>query len=119
MAASVWRLEVDGGGTVASHIEVADGMWGRFVGLMGKRALPEGHGLCLRPCSQIHMFFMRFHIDAMFVDKDGRIVRLYADLKPWRVTRIVRKAKACIELPAGTAARAGVRVGDLVRLVGD
>jgi uncharacterized membrane protein (UPF0127 family) len=116
---SVWRLEADGKGTIANDVAVADGIWSRFVGLMGKRELAAGHGLCLKPCSQIHMFFMRFPIDAVFIDGDGRVVRSYADLKPWRVTRIVSKAKACLELPAGTIARAHLQRGDVLRLVSD
>ena len=91
-------------------------MWARFVGLMGRRELPAGHGLCIRPCSSIHMFFMRFPIDAVFVDGDGTVVRIYDAIKPWRMTGIVRKAKACIELPAGTCTETGVAVGDTLRL---
>ena len=88
------------------------------MGLMGRPALPAGHALYIRPCNSIHMFFMRFPIDAVFVDADGKILRLYPSLRPWRVTRIVRKAKACIELPAGAGASSGLLVGDTVRLVG-
>lgn len=95
---------------------MADTPWQRFVGLMGKRELADGAGLCLRPCSSIHMFFMRMSIDAVFLDKDGVVVRIYPSLRPWRVTRVVRKAKSCIELPAGGTAAAGVRVGDRLSL---
>jgi len=102
---------------VASNIDVADSVWRRFVGLMGRRELPAGHGLCIRPCSSIHMFFMRFPIDAVFVDGDGRIVRLYEAIRPWRVTRIVRRAKAVLELPAGTARSHRLNVGDMITLV--
>ena len=92
-------------------------MWARFMGLMGRPALPESHALYIRPCNSIHMFFMRFPIDAVFVDADGRVLRIYADLKPWRVTRIVRRSKAVVELPAGALAAAGVTLGDVVKLV--
>jgi uncharacterized protein len=115
----VWRLEAEGKGTIATDVAVAEGIWSRFMGLMGKRELPADHGLCLKPCSQIHMFFMRFPIDAVFIDGDGRVLRCYPDLKPWRVTRIVSKAKACLELPAGTIAGAQLQVGDVLRLVTD
>jgi uncharacterized membrane protein (UPF0127 family) len=114
-----WRLEAEGKGTIATDVAVADGMWSRFMGLMGTRELPAGHGLCLKPCSQIHMFFMRFPIDAVFIDGDGRVVRCYPELKPWRVTRIVSKAKACLELPAGSIATSQLQAGDVLRLVAD
>jgi len=107
-----FRLTTSAGKTVASAVAMAETPWQRFVGLMGKRELAANAGLCLRPCSSIHMFFMRIAVDAVFVDKDGVVVRLYPSLRPWRVTRVVRKAKACIELPAGTLASAGVHLGD-------
>ncbi len=107
-----FQLSTTGGKTVARAVAMADTPWQRFVGLMGQRQLAEGAGLCLRPCNSIHMFFMRISVDAAFLDKDGVVVRIYPSLRPWRVTRIVRKAKSCIELPAGTLAAAGVQVGD-------
>jgi uncharacterized membrane protein (UPF0127 family) len=109
---AVFRLETGAGVVVAGHVEVADGVLSRFRGLMFRDHLPEGHGLALRPCSSIHMFFMRFPLDVVFVDGDGRVVRLYENLKPWRMTRVVTKAKGCLELPVGTIARTGVGVGD-------
>lgn len=112
-----WRLQAADGSVVVEHIDVADTVWRRFIGLMGRRELPAGHGICIRPCSSIHMFFMRFPIDAVFVDADGRIVRLYETLRPWRVTRIVRRAKAVLELPAGTASAHRLNVGDVIALV--
>jgi uncharacterized membrane protein (UPF0127 family) len=113
-----FRLATATGTTVAGEVAVADNPWRRFVGLMGRRDLPEGAGLYLRPCSSIHMFFMRISIDAVFLDKDGVVVRIYPSLRPWRVTRVVRKAKSCIELPAGTLAANGVQVGDRLTLPG-
>jgi uncharacterized membrane protein (UPF0127 family) len=111
-----FRLSTSNGTTVAGDVTVAATPWTRFMGLMGRRELPAGEGLCLRPCSSIHMFFMRIPLDAVFLDKDGVVVRMYPSLRPWRVTRVVGKAKACIELPAGTLAAAGVRVGDRLTL---
>jgi uncharacterized protein len=111
-----FRLTTSAGTTVAGAVVMADNPWQRFMGLMGKRELAAGAGLCLRPCSSIHMFFMRMAIDAVFLDKDDTIVRIYHSLRPWRMTRVIRKAKACIELPAGTMAAAGISVGDRLSL---
>jgi uncharacterized membrane protein (UPF0127 family) len=111
-------LTTSTGTTVARAVSMADTPWQRFMGLMGRRELAADAGLCLRPCSSIHMFFMRIAVDAVFLDKDGVVVRIYPSLRPWRVTRVVRKAKSCIELPAGTLATAGVRVGDRLTLPG-
>jgi uncharacterized protein len=106
----------DGGAVVARQVERADSIWQRFMGLMGRSHLPEGAGLWLQPCSSIHMFFMRFAIDAVFVDREGRVLKIYAGLRPWRMTWFVRGAKACLELPAGCCAANGVRVGEVLRL---
>jgi uncharacterized membrane protein (UPF0127 family) len=110
------RLQTAGGVLIAEHIEVATTLWQRFVGLMGRHELPAGHGLWIQPCSSIHMFFMRFAIDAVFVDGDGRVLRIYPTLKPWRATWFVGGAKAVIELPSGAAAAAGISAGDTVKL---
>jgi uncharacterized membrane protein (UPF0127 family) len=113
----VYRLETDSGGLVAEHVAVADTIWSRFVGLMFRRELPAGHGLLIRPCNSIHMFFMRFALDVVFIDGDGRVVRVLDSIQPWRASSLVRGAKAAIELPAGTAGRAALVPGMLVRMV--
>ena len=115
--AHVSRLETADGTVVADHVEVADTLWSRFMGLMFRRELPPGHGLLIRPCSSIHMFFMRFPLDVVFVDADGRVLRVLHSIRPWRASTPVRGAKAAIELAAGTAARYGVSTGSVVQLL--
>lgn len=114
---ALFRLETEAGVVVADHVEVADSVLARFLGLMFRDHLPEGHGLALRPCNSIHMFFMRFPLDVVFVDGDGRVVRVLESIKPWRASTLVRGAKAAVELPAGTAARVGLAAGTVVRMV--
>ncbi len=106
---------------VANRIAVASTFWARFRGLMGRRALGPGEGLFLADNS-IHMFFMRFAIDAVFVQGndagDGwTVVGLRAALRPWRgLVMPVRGAAAVFELEAGTIARTGLAVGDRLAL---
>lgn len=111
-----YRLETDAGDLVAGHVDVADGVFSRFAGLMFRATLPEGHGLALRPCNSIHMFFMRFPLDVLFVDGDGRVLRVLDSIRPWRASTMVRGARTAIELPAGTALRTGVAPGTVVRM---
>ena len=80
-------------------------------GLLGRRELPNGEGILLKPASSVHMAFMRFAIDAVFVDADLRIVKIAADLRPWRMAA-ARGAKSVLEIAAGEAARRGLSVGD-------
>lgn len=84
----------------------------RFLGLMGQRSLRAGDGLWIDPCNSIHMFFMRFPIDALFLAEDGTVVKRIDALPPWRVTSIYRKARSVLELPAGVAAASLTSEGD-------
>ena len=111
------RLETAEGREVAARVEEADGFLRRGLGLMFRRELPAGHGLAITPCNSIHMFFMRFPLDVAFLDRDGRVLRAYHGIRPWRVSRVVRRARSAIELPAGTLAAAGVGEGSALRLV--
>lgn len=58
------------------------------------------------------MWLMRFPIDAVFIDRSGRVVRVAADLPPWRFAVAARGAQDVLELPSGTAARTGTQAGD-------
>ncbi|MGZ8696862.1 MAG: DUF192 domain-containing protein [Gaiellaceae bacterium] len=83
----------------------------RMRGLLGRRELPSGEGILLKPASSVHMAFMRFPIDAVFLDRDLRVVKIAAGLQPWRVAGS-RGAKAVLEIPAGEASLRGLTVGD-------
>lgn len=86
----------------------------RMRGLLGRRSLPGGEGILLRPAASIHTFFMRFSIDAVFLDDDLRVVGISPDLAPWRAAG-QRGAHAVLELSAGECAQRGLAVGDHVR----
>ena len=100
------------GAVLALRVERAEGMLDRMRGLLGRAALREGEGLALLPCNSIHTFFMRFPIDAVFLDRNGRVVRALPALRPWRATRFHLRAAQAVELPEGTLARTGTREGD-------
>lgn len=86
----------------------------RLVGLLGHASLAEDEGLWIEPCNSVHMFGMRFPIDVVFVDAEGRVVRVVDTLRPWRMTLPVRGARAALEIPAGAAARTRTEAGDLL-----
>jgi uncharacterized protein len=115
--AEVRRLETAEGREVATRVEVAGSFLRRGLGLMFRAGLPPGHGLMITPCNSIHMLFMRFPLDVAFLDREGRVVRIYPGIRPWRMSRVVRGARSALELPAGTLAAAGVEPGTVLRLV--
>jgi uncharacterized membrane protein (UPF0127 family) len=92
------------------RVELAEGLADRFLGLMGRAALDEDCGMFFPRCSSIHMFFMRFPIDAVYVDTDRRVRKIVADLKPWRLSWCPA-AYGVLEAPAGWAARVGLSEG--------
>ena len=103
------------GTDVCEHCVVADGPITRMRGLLGRAELPAGEGLLLRPAGSIHTHFMRFPIDALFLDRDLRVLDVRNTVRPWRMAR-KRGARAVLELHAGEAERRGVKVGDVLRL---
>jgi uncharacterized membrane protein (UPF0127 family) len=107
MAAGVLRKA--GGEVVCARCELADTPLQRMRGLLGRDGLAAGEGMLFRPAGSIHMFFMRFAIDAVFCDRDLVVVGVERELRPWRTAR--RKgAKVVVELAAGAAT--GVEPGD-------
>ena len=102
---------------VGDRVRVASSSVDRSVGLLRTPELKPGEGLWIERSPSIHMFFMPYAIDAVFVSKQGRVTKVVPNLKPWRVVWWARGARDCLELPAGQAARTGTRVGDELRLV--
>ncbi|WP_207907615.1 DUF192 domain-containing protein [Effusibacillus lacus] len=99
------------------RLEKADRFVSRFLGLMFRKELPENQALWLVPCNSIHMFFMKFSIDVIFLDQMNRIVKLAKHVQPWSVLSPVRSAYSVLELPAGTIERYGIEPGDKLVLL--
>ncbi len=89
----------------------------RGVGLLRRSELPRGEGLIIQPCNSVHSFFMRFPIDVVFVDKEGIVCHLVRTMGPWRASKIVRRARFVVELPAGTVDETSTQVGDQIAVV--
>ena len=106
--ASLRRLD---GRVVCEHLLVAARPLRRMRGLLGRKSLPAGEGILLRPAASVHTFFMRFPIDVVFLDKEDRVVGIETAVSPWR-TAGRRGAKAVVELASGECERCGLHVGD-------
>ncbi len=101
---------------LAERCRVAHSLRSRVVGLLATPEVAPGEGLLIERTSSIHMFFMRYPIDAVFTDRSGRVRRVVADLRPWRVVWWARGARDCIELRAGATAESGTEAGDELRI---
>ncbi len=97
---------------LADDLSVAENFFKRFMGLMFKKNLPAGKGLHIVPCNSIHMCFMNFPLDIIFLSKDLEILSTVEGIKPWRISRIISGSHSVLELPAGTIARTSTVVGD-------
>ena len=93
------------------EILIADTFLLRLAGLMFRKKLPAATGLLLAPCNSVHMCFMRFAIDVVYLDKDYKILKIVTNLKPWIGLSVCRKAWATLELTAGEAERCSLAVG--------
>jgi len=109
---------------LAERLEDGGSFWAKFMGLMGRPPLPVGEGLWLPGENGIHMLFMRFPIDVVFVTPpaDGssgprRVLSIRRALRPWRgVVWRVGGAKGVLELPVGTIEASGTAVGDEIAI---
>ncbi len=102
------------GNEIVSDLAVADTILSRMKGLLGKKSMLPGEGLLIKPCKGIHTFGMRFHIDAIFLDKNCRVVEVVRNIGPNRMSRIYLTAASVLEVPAGTADQSSTKSGDLL-----
>ncbi len=100
---------------VASSVEVAGTRNTRRRGLLGRDRLDETSAMLLAPCTGVHTVGMRFAIDVIFVDRQGYVVKVVRDLKPWRIA-LASRAHAVIEMPAGSLRWGQVLIGDRLYL---
>jgi uncharacterized membrane protein (UPF0127 family) len=100
---------------ICERCEMPKSAFGRMRGLLGRSGLDPGDGMLIDSAPSVHMFFMRFPIDVVFLDRDWRVVGVRHGLRPWRVAG-ARGAVAALELPAGAASAAGIDEGDVLAL---
>jgi len=107
---------------LAERLETAGSLWAKFMGLMGRAALPAGSGMWLPATNGIHMMFMKFAIDAVFVGKTGpdgsrRVLSVHRGLRAWiGLVPLVLGADGVLELPVGTVDATGTVVGDRLEI---
>jgi uncharacterized protein len=109
------------GTVLCARLENAGGLGGQGRGLLGRDGLEPGTGMLFEngrftPFMWMHMFFMRFAIDIVFIGRGNTVVKINRQLRPWRVSSIVFGALRALELPAGAADGSSTQVGDQIVL---
>ncbi len=107
------------GTVLCERVENAGGLGGQSRGLLGRESIAPTDGLLFdngrfTPIMWMHMFFMRFAIDIVFLDRADRVMRINRNLRPWRVSSMVFGARRALELAAGAAERSGTEPGDQI-----
>lgn len=98
-------------------VKVAESFLTRLRGLLWRPPLQEGQGLLLIPSRGVHMYGMKTALDVVFLDDDKKVCAVYEKLEPGQRTKVHREAWSALELPTGTVARTGTKMGDHVELV--
>ncbi|MGN0383436.1 MAG: DUF192 domain-containing protein [Eubacterium sp.] len=102
---------------VCENTELANTFIKRFCGLMYRKELPEGEGLLIEPCNQIHTFNMKFAIDTIFLDKDNKIVFIDENIMPGKIRPLIKNARKVLELNSGTIAKLGLQTGEQLYII--
>lgn len=99
---------------IAKEVLLAQSLYARIKGLMGKYSLSKDSAMFFDDCPSVHTFFMRFPIDVVFLDKDMVVTKVLENLKPWRCTMPFQyKNRYCIEF-ASNKISSKISKGDLI-----
>lgn len=101
----------DQNSSLGAAIAVAGTSTSRAKGLLGRDSLASGEGLLFKNCSSLHTFFMRFPIDIIFADKNGRVLKIAESVGPFRLVAAPLRSHYAIELPVGAIAESATKVG--------
>ncbi len=108
------------GTKIADKVELANTFWKRFRGLMLRRKFKKGNAMLFEFDHTgrfgIHMFFVRFPIDLVYLDSNFKVVETRAGIKPWKTYMPKAGANYLVELPKGTISRTKTKIGDEFRL---
>jgi len=101
---------------LATNVKVADTIFTRMKGLLGKKELPQGEALWIKPCFSVHTFFMQFPIDVLFLNNKNEVIASVSNLLPNRVTRLYPQSFSVLELPIGIIDASDTTIGDKVNI---
>lgn len=108
------NMEIDG--VIFSKVINADSFFKRLKGLMFTKEISRDSSIIIRPCGQIHTFFMNYNIDVLYLNKDNVILDMDENLAPWRIGKRVKGAVSVVELQSGKVKRSNIKVGQAIEI---
>ncbi|MEE9367912.1 MAG: DUF192 domain-containing protein [Pontiella sp.] len=108
------RILINDGKTLLETVILAETTAERLRGLLGRKSLPADTGMLIRPCRSIHMWSMRFPIDAAFLDERMQVIKIARNLRPWQLAFAPGKTASVLETAAGVMN--AVKVGDTLSI---
>ena len=93
------------------HLEDARSSFKSGLGLMGRKSMQASECLFLSGY-WIHTFFMRFAIDVIYVNKAFTVLKIDRNLRPWRISLPVFKARHVFECNAHMTEKLDIQLGD-------
>jgi uncharacterized membrane protein (UPF0127 family) len=101
---------------VACEVTVAEGLFARMKGLLGKKTMPRDTALLIVPCKSVHTFGMQFPLDVIFLDRRKRVIALNEHLVPNRLSAWHLRAVSVLEMPSGKIAATHTQIGDEIEI---
>lgn len=101
---------------LAAQLRTARNFFERFRGLIGSHPLKPGEGFLIPHCQGVHMFGMKYAIDVVYLDEQGKVIALVEGLRPNSFGPVHFRSKSVVELPEGTIKESGTKVGDMIYL---
>jgi uncharacterized membrane protein (UPF0127 family) len=103
---------INRGTLLGEAIEVAQTAAQRVKGLLGRECLEDGQGLLFKEAGSLHTLFMRFPVDIVYADKNGKVIKLAESVGPFKLVAAPLRCYYALELPAGAINESRTRVGD-------
>lgn len=102
---------------IAAEVITARNFFSRLFGLTVRRKLKADEGFYIEYCSSIHTFGMRYSIDAVFLDRNYKVIAIYNDIRPFRVTQFIKNSFSVLEICSGTIGKTSLSIGDIIRFI--
>lgn len=99
------------------NLQIAESFFGRMQGLLGRKSLAADQALWIKPCNNIHTFFMKFTIDCVFINKTYKVEKVFSKVRPFQIRGPVWKAYSVIEFSEGFVEKWNIQPGDQLHVV--